>query len=389
MSSIYFMNRGEFDVRAMMTFGVSVKEKEDAIGFFGTGFKFAVAIILRLGGSINIMTKGKTFSFTSRKEDIRGKDFDIVYMNDQEAGFTTHLGANWEPWMAFRELYCNAKDENGIISEQIDYSYDNETIVAVNCKQIVEAFRKKEDYFVSGTILYEDENCEIYDKPSLYYFYRGVAVRNLPEVAKYTYNVKAHVELTEDRTAKHEYQVKWPVQKTVQNCHNSVFVRDIITSKEGYESVISFDKDWGCSVEFLETARVLIKQDIGVRESVRRFVAHFDNVLGVWPEFSLSNVQQKQLDKAVSFLSRMDIPVKEFPIKTVNGLGDSVMGRAHEGVIYLSHVPFNMGTKQLAGTLLEEYIHLKHGFSDFDRGMQNWLFDKVISLGEDLIGEPV
>ena len=36
MTKVYFCNNGEFDPRAMLTFGVSVKE-EDSIGYFGTG----------------------------------------------------------------------------------------------------------------------------------------------------------------------------------------------------------------------------------------------------------------------------------------------------------------------------------------------------------------
>ena len=42
MKKLYFSNTEPVDILALMTFGVSVKEKEDAIGFFGTGFKYVV-----------------------------------------------------------------------------------------------------------------------------------------------------------------------------------------------------------------------------------------------------------------------------------------------------------------------------------------------------------
>ena len=135
MSKLYFCNSGEFNPTAMLTFGVSAKEKENSIGKFGTGFKYAVAVILREGGSIKVKSFDKEYIFTTKKETIRGKEFDVVYMNDQNAGFTTHFGTNWEPWMAFRELYCNMLDEEGIMlnetfhTDRIDndrgYSTDN------------------------------------------------------------------------------------------------------------------------------------------------------------------------------------------------------------------------------------------------------------------------
>ena len=47
--SIIFTNQGEIDIRAVTTFGVSVKNDNSAIGMFGTGLKYAIAIILRHG----------------------------------------------------------------------------------------------------------------------------------------------------------------------------------------------------------------------------------------------------------------------------------------------------------------------------------------------------
>jgi hypothetical protein len=46
---VVFENPGEIDAAAIRTFGVSVKEGENPIGFFGTGLKYAIAILLRTG----------------------------------------------------------------------------------------------------------------------------------------------------------------------------------------------------------------------------------------------------------------------------------------------------------------------------------------------------
>ena len=95
------------------------------------------------------------------------------------------------------------------------------------------------------------------------------------------------------------------------------------------------------------------------------------------------------LDKAISFLCKIDISASQYPIKIVDSMGEGIMGRAIEGTIYLSLLPFNMGTKQVASTLMEEWVHTRLGVKDFDYGMQNWLFDKILSMGEELSGAPL
>jgi len=43
----------------------------------------------------------------------------------------------------------------------------------------------------------------------------------------------------------------------------------------------------------------------------------------------------------------------------------------------------------VASTLLEEWVHNYHRCADFDRNMQSWLFDKILSIGEEINGEPL
>ena len=45
---IIFQNKGLIDVHAISIMGVSVKE-DNSIGFFGTGLKYAIAVLLREG----------------------------------------------------------------------------------------------------------------------------------------------------------------------------------------------------------------------------------------------------------------------------------------------------------------------------------------------------
>lgn len=387
MNTLYFGNAGVFDPRAMLTFGVSAKENENAIGYFGTGFKYAIAIVLRLGGRIEVMSGGERFVFTKKPQEIRGQSFDLVQMNGGDAGFTTRLGINWEPWMAFRELWCNCMDERGEVSTA---PLTADTVIRVDCDEIYRAFVNKEMYVITGAADVETGDADIYNRPASYIFYRGVAITRAAKCSLLTYNVKTPIELTEDRTAKHDYQPRFAVQRALQSLSDERMLRRVLTAdRESYEGLIGFDKIWQTSDQFVSLTRELLSAGEAVHESARMILRDKEEKAGDWPEVYLTRVQLSMLERAKAFLKTIGVDVAAYPIKIVQGLGDGVMGRALHKRIYLSLLPFNMGTKQVASTLLEEWVHNQHGVEDFDRRMQNWLFDKVVSLGEELKGEPV
>ncbi len=396
-NKVYVMNNGMFDLRGMLTMGLSAKQDDGAIGFFGTGFKYAVAIILRNLGSIKITTKGEDgnfyiYDFFVKRENFRGKEVDFVFINDFVTGesipcnFTTRMGINWEPWMAFRELYCNCIDEKGQVSSSYSEGFD--TVIEVNCSQIAQAFASKDNYILPNIEpIHAGTHCDIYEAKLPYIYYRGIAVLSISGAA-FSYNIKSHIDLTEDRTVKFDHQVRWAMQKELQHTKNESIIQAIVQD-DCYEKKQGFDSDWGVGDQFVATCERLQKTDKGICGSAKSLLKKKILKDRSFPEFILSEVQQKQALKAKSFLKQLDIHADEYPIKYVSGLGDGVMGQALDGTIYISEMPFNMGTKQLASTLMEEWVHLKTGCADFDRRMQNWLFDKILSLGENISGEPI
>lgn len=60
------------------------------------------------------------------------------------------------------------------------------------------------------------------------------------------------------------------------------------------------------------------------------------------------------------------------------------------GRILLSKDCFDKGTKFLASTLLEEFVHCHYDLADESRDLQTWLFDRIITMGEEyVIHEPL
>jgi hypothetical protein len=166
---IIFENKGELDIRAIKTFGVNSKDdKESAIGYFGTGLKYAIAILLRNGHDISIYTGGVKYDFGVNRSKIRHDEFDIVTMNGEELGFTTELGKNWEMWQAFRELNSNTLDEKGTAYKGIGCVPQNDrTYVTVTGLDFEKLWGDRDHYFLNYNnfkALHEHDEVSVYPK---------------------------------------------------------------------------------------------------------------------------------------------------------------------------------------------------------------------------------
>jgi hypothetical protein len=102
----------------------------------------------------------------------------------------------------------------------------------------------------------------------------------------------------------------------------------------------------------------------------------------------LEPAQSKMLEKALAMLEAGGFPIRDFPVIVLSTLGPSIHGMAKDGKIFLSVLPFQKGTREVAAALLEEFAHLKSGEADCTRGFQNWLFDQLLIQAERVAGEP-
>ena len=206
---IIFENDGEIDPQLISLIGVNVKESESAIGFFGTGLKYAVACLARWGESLTIQSGVAEFTFCAEETQIRGQAFGVLVMRSKvdylRLGFTTELGKRWEPWMVYRELWCNAHDEPAPkVYQTISTPKPAEglTRAIVSGPNIEHAHATRQDFILEGRApLHVVEGLEIYEGAGKRIFYRGIAVQTLDKPSLYTYNITEHLYLTEDRTA--------------------------------------------------------------------------------------------------------------------------------------------------------------------------------------------
>lgn len=110
MDYIVIENNGEIPVDGIRLLGHSEKD-ETKIGQFGSGLKQAIALLARLDALPIIFSGNNKIEFTVEN------DPQEIYFNGQPMNLSLNFGIHdWnDPWMAFREIMCNAIDEGGCL----------------------------------------------------------------------------------------------------------------------------------------------------------------------------------------------------------------------------------------------------------------------------------
>lgn len=246
---IVFRNPGLIELDAVTTMGVSVNNP-GSFGRFGTGIKYALATILRGGGRVAIWRGEEPHVFNTKTKQIRGEDFDLVWMDQLPLGFTTSLGKDWQPWMVLRELGCNALDEGGSFGP-MDGGFDPAihtkvlregwTTVIVDWEPLDEALKHRADIFVQGEALYSNPHVRVLPGPSDHLFYRGVRVYKLDRPSVFRYDLLDEQSLTEDRTLTGPYTAQRIVAELLLGCEDTEVIGGAVLAGEGtWESKLDF-----------------------------------------------------------------------------------------------------------------------------------------------------
>jgi hypothetical protein len=375
MKTITFHNSGILDRKAFEVMGLSRKEGENNIGMFGTGMKYAIACLLRHGQKIRILSGGKRYVFNKKRDEFRGDEFDFVTVNGKQIGFTVELGKLWEPWMAYREFFTNAKDEGGGVEEGKFTEAD--TVIQVEGDLIASVHAERHKYFLEeGEPIFESDTVRIFDRASDALYYQGIKVADLKSGARYTYDMKRNVKLTEDRTVSDMLMIPWYIGTAIgQESTDKAFIESIVKAESGFETKIEFDGAYDPTDELLDVAERLWLEKRGMPNGFRNIFKARRNIEPAIK--TMTERQTKQLETALLFLLEAGYDLLDQDIELIESAGDNLFGTGN-GKIRLTDKAFEHGTFDLCATLLEEYVHAKFGHKDFDRGMQDWLFRQVI-----------
>lgn len=390
---IVFENKGILPVECITTFGVTIKKQEGAFGYFGTGLKYAIAILLRTQQSIAIQTGGRKFVFTSKPTMIRGKSFDLVQMNGKSLGFTTEVGKDWKVWQAYRELYCNCMDEGGrvyTIKRAPNYKTTH-TYIICKGKEIVQVHEtsatiilKKDPFYTSH---YPALTISTGSSTALYY--QTIKAYELADPSLFTYNFQGSLKLTEDRTIKQINDAELIVVNVILNHQDADFIRKVITAPKGtFENSLDFTKGYRTpSDTFLTTVSEEIKAvNMNLNPTAHTvYVNCKHNDIEPEPIKELSEAVCSRLIKAINFCKKIGFEVDAYPIIVTEDIKDStVYALAKNGKIFLTKALFSEGMKMLAMALIEEHTHLKYRYDDESRELQTFFLKNIVTLGENL-----
>ena len=404
MGYVVFENKEEIDVRSISTFGVSVKETENPIGYFGTGLKYALSILLRTGHEVIILSGVQTFQFGLKEVTIRGKKFEVVTMNDEELPFTTELGKNWEVWQAFREIYCNCIDEKGIAESTwlMPNPKAGVTKVIVKGDEFKRIFDKRKEIVleIDPQTKIIDREVQVFNKASKYLYYRGVRVMELEDEALFTYNVVDSLELTEDRTVKYEHTATSKLPRVLASLKDKELIRRVLLApRDAFESNLNFDQltYWADSVsdEFKEVLEY--EYNLNNDRLSRTAVEYHKHIMNKkasknYVEISMNSVELRQLEKVRSICRTLYADFDLYKIMVVQSLGQNTHAVADSDNrrMVIAKVCFERGTKYLLSTVIEEYAHLTTGYGDRTRELQTWLFDNICTIVENhVLKEPI
>lgn len=262
MTYVVFETDGEIDIKSFTTFGINVKPNTDSpIGYFGTGLKYAIAILTRNDGDrVKVFIGEVEYEFYCKSQSFRGRDFDFIKMRKRksllsrwqyiELPFTTEFGKNWDMWQAFRELESNTRDEKGSTYAQEGDEVVGEsgkTKIIISNEEFVDCYKRRDEIFLpteDRDLLYSYDGVEVYQGESEHLYYRGLRVQKLENPSIYTYNFTKETDLTEDRTLKYYWYELGRIVSCIMHCNYPLIIENVISCDPdtNFEGGLDFDQ---------------------------------------------------------------------------------------------------------------------------------------------------
>jgi hypothetical protein len=383
---LIFWNPGTIDIEAVTTLGVNAKTSDSAIGYFGTGLKYAIATILRNGGAISIHDgKSNLHVFRSREKTIRDKKFQLIVCttNNLEPvplGFTTDLGKNWTLANAYRELWSNCMDEGGVVYENVNPHKG----VKISVSGLDLVHMSKDEFILNKSKkspIYADSSIEVYFGASSSLFYKGIKVKEVKKPFTFTYNILDQMTLSEDRVAVWDYQYEDIIKSWLEKAKLPELQLTMVT-EGNYEQQMGVSSYDSLVINRMTDLLAIAK---GFPEKVnpnlqRALYSVAKAEFQTYEEIASTEAQLVLLAKVqVHLVEAFAIKPDLYPVKISSNLGQNVLGRADGKHIWLDPKVFE-SERSLLTAYYEEYIHNYYHLQDNSRLMQNFLFEKIADL---------
>lgn len=386
---IVFENQGEIDLRVITTFGVCDKVGKNPIGYFGTGLKYAIAVLLREKVKVVLWKGTQRFEFYTRRQKLRTTEADWIVMKgpmkEHVLAFTTQLGKNWEVWQALRELMCNTLDEGGtyewVTDEEELTVCKGRTVFILEGTVAEEAFRKRDTIILGTTPLHKHYMCEIHEGDGNWIYYRGIRVHKNEKPALYNYNILSEQRLTEDRTLDGVWGAHYAIAAAVADCEDGKLVDAILKApKERMEHEVDFS--------YASPSRPFIR---AVRDSMSSFEHINPTSIGVFHSYSSSygmtlphryptEEEAAVIRSAQKVWENVGAPIQKYPCYMATNIGDNVDAHAYGGAMYLNPELLKKDLRDVARVMFECFMKLHYQLTPLSAEAHRFLVQWSTSL---------
>lgn len=429
-----FANPGEVPLNAFKLLGASTKRNVDGkIGYFGTGLKYAVALMLREGIDFKAFIGDKEVKFGVRNSDFGGVKVGVITVNNEKTSMTTDAGINWQPWFAIREIYSNALDEGGSmeITDNIAPEAGKTKIYVEMSDKLGDISRNWQSYFTMKREALEeikvgDNWYRILPKregeTQFTLFRRGIRVAKAGNIdSLFDYDV-SKVSINESRVVEHDWEGRQRAAEALAQATDptiiSMFVKSwtqpllehedrfwyyLFDDTWVFNASNSFSNTW---LEVLKPYRLVpsnmtgfygvTKKTIGLPEKLlERLYKQFGDDLTIEGKSKqhymvVSEVFPEQFEQVYALLSAAGFGFEKSLIKVGKFRDYDVKGAwdRDAGIIVLAEDTVNWSENQKAELLLEEILHAESGYSDNTREFEGFILGKLTDriIGEALKG---
>lgn len=316
---ITLQNEGLLQIEFLTTMGVNVKESDNAIGYFGTGLKYAIAVMLRETVDFKLYIGTNEYTFYTQEKTLRDKTFHYCYMKGPHDSinlqFTTEFGKNWDLWQAYRELHSNTLDENGMIYiDETIRPTETSTTFIINNENLFEV----KDVFLNYNnpkLCFANDEIEIYEGSSNHIYYKGIRAKDLNSQSKYTYNILRNSTLTEDRLLCYDFSIKECINNaliemasTEIDNNSKNIIKDIVTSdNSSFEGDLNmlYNKNKTVTEDFINVIDEIAKEN---ENSVHYSV--MQSVNNARPSKPLTDAERKE-----NFLTELEYLCEEYDVE--------------------------------------------------------------------------
>lgn len=419
MKYIKITNEGLIEKGAFALMGASTKREDDKkIGFFGSGLKYSVAVLLKHKNDFKIFSGLEEIKLSTKKTKFRDQNFDIICINGKKTNLTTDMGPDWEEWFAIREIYCNALDEKDCLIEVVDEINPIEGKTAFfisisdNLHKLLDNWN---DYFSNKRedLICWDEKTRIYNGGrDLTVYRKGVqCFKSTGRKSLFDYDL-SWIKINESRVIKDSFDILYYLPMEIAKIADSKVITMIFNHIiNSYEEQMC----WDCVSEFNSVwldmigNKKLINKDIAgyftdkieneeclilpykLIKGLQSCFGDKITVVGQSDDNKRFVVVEKEpkhialLDQCFEFFNRAGFKIK-YPIKIAIFKDKNVLGSIDREDIILSTDVFDCGKKRIIETILEETFHIESQAKDLTRRFQDHLITQFVSLLEQKTG---